>query len=141
MPEILQPRRQVRLLVVEHNSFFPDVSSFDDLTSSNGSIGNLRVRVAEDFDEAVALVRSWSPDVIMFDVYTNVAHSFELIERWRDSAYLVVTSEKHCNDLEARAFKAGAHQFLIKPLTVEEVDTFLNDLVVFLPNQNNQIIN
>jgi len=123
--------RTIRLLLLDDSSFFTE-GMMERCEFEVAEYG-IDVKVVDNLDEAIALVRSWSPDVILFDVYTDLAHSFELLARWKDVAFVVVTSEKHSQEIELRVLEAGASAFLPKPSTLEDIERVLHELLLFVP--------
>jgi DNA-binding NarL/FixJ family response regulator len=123
--------RTIRILFLDDNSFFTD--GVVDQCEIEGAEYGIDARVVDNLDEATALVRSWCPDVILFDAYTAVAHSFELIARWKDVAFVVVMSECHSPEIELRILEAGASAFLPKSSSGEEIDRVLHELLLFVP--------
>lgn len=123
--------RTIRILFLDDNSFFTEGAV--ERCEIDGADYGIDARLVDNLDEAVALVRSWSPDVILFDVYTSLGHSFQLIDRWKDMAFVVVTSERHSREIEHRVLEAGASAFLPKPSTAEEIERILHELLLFVP--------
>lgn len=123
--------RTIRILFLDDHSFFTEGAV--ERCEIDGADYGIDARVVDNLDEAVALVRSWSPDVILFDIYTSIGHSFHLIDRWKDIAFVVVTSERHSQEIELRVLEAGASAFLPKPSTTEEIDRALHELLLFVP--------
>ena len=93
----------------------------------------IKARVVTSPEEAYSCVRSWSPEVIIFDAHTLLAHSFELVSRWKEAAFVIVTSDVHNSELEKRVLDAGASAYLVKPYEADEYERLLDEMIQFVP--------
>jgi DNA-binding response OmpR family regulator len=96
------------------------VSGYDVMTASNG-------------EEALYLVKSMRPDIMLLDVIMPGMDGFEVLQKVRAVSELpvIVISAKPEN--ARKALSLGANDFLAKPLDVDEVVTKIEELL----GQNN----
>ncbi len=79
------------------------------------------VTAVSDGDEALALLETWSPDVMLLDLEMPRMDGFEVLarlradERHRELPVIVVTGREDIAAID-RAFAAGATSFVAKPL-------------------------
>jgi len=86
------------------------------------------VLVAHDGEEALLLVRTHNPDLLLLDIIMPKVNGFEVLQEMRDDATLSATAVIVLTNLsqesdEQEARKYGAHDFVTK------ADVSLNDLL------------
>jgi CheY-like chemotaxis protein len=87
----------------------------------------LNVRVLENIKDAFKLIKLQNPDIIIFDAHTHHFNSLKLIERWREYASVVVTSDFYSKDIEQKVIKTGALAYLSRPHNPDDLeDIFIN---------------
>jgi DNA-binding response OmpR family regulator len=84
------------------------ISGYDVVTASSG-------------EEALALIRSTRPDIILLDVIMPGIDGFEVLQQVRAVSELPVIVFSARPENGHRAFTLGASDFLAKPLDVEEM--------------------
>ena len=82
------------------------------------------VITASSGDQAVSLVREYTPDIILLDVWMPGMDGLETLKNIKEinheSAVIMISG--HANiDMAVQAIKLGAHDFLEKPLSLEKV--------------------
>jgi DNA-binding response OmpR family regulator len=87
---------------------------------------NFRVVAAFDFDAAVRHLSVVDPDVACIDLGLPSASGFELCEHIRRRPHgtglpILVTSDRSFPEDMAHAEEAGAHAFLKKPFTMDQL--------------------
>jgi two-component system NtrC family response regulator len=106
----------------------------DDEETARASLGEILrqdgydVRLAADGEEALALVAATSPDILLTDLRMPKLSGDELLERVRkafpDVAVVLMTA--HGTIASAvRALRAGAEDYLTKPINVDELEHLL----------------
>lgn len=88
--------------------------------------GQYRLHTAEDGHEAIEAHASFKPDVIILDMNMPVKSGLEVMQHIRGVAQdhdvqIVVLTAQDTKALKARAFAAGANDFLGKPFDREEL--------------------
>ncbi|HWG47364.1 MAG TPA: response regulator [Gemmataceae bacterium] len=90
------------------------------------SDSDCEVRTASDGEQALHIVASWHPDLILLDVMMPRISGFEVCKRLRgdstthDIAILMITALDQPSDME-RAVEAGTDDFLSKPINKTEL--------------------
>jgi len=84
------------------------VSGYDILTASNG-------------EEAIDLVKSARPDLMLLDVIMPGMDGFEVLEKLRAFSELPVIVISARSENGEKALSLGANDFLAKPLDVDEM--------------------
>ena len=88
--------------------------------------GYTKVRSASDARDALLLVRSWDPDIVLLDLHMPRLGGTEFIRKIRNSdppstvPVLVLTGDDDPEAL-ARASQAGANACLLKPIDAGEL--------------------
>ena len=93
------------------------------------------VRVATDGDEALALVASYIPDVVLLDVMMPVKSGYEVCRRMRERPEwrhikIVMLSAKGRDTEVSKGVSLGADHYMTKPFStrelIETVDHFFD---------------
>jgi DNA-binding response OmpR family regulator len=83
-------------------------------------------RTAADGEEALDLVKTWRPDLVLLDIMMPKVSGFEVCKRLRadpataDVAVLMVTALDQPSDVE-RAVEAGTDDYLTKPINKSDL--------------------
>ncbi|MCB1011985.1 MAG: response regulator [Microthrixaceae bacterium] len=99
-----------------------------------GRAGYSKVRSATDPREAILLVHSWEPDLVILDLHMPHIGGTEFIERINSGVrptavkVLVVTGDDDPETLD-RAVRAGADATLIKPIDATEMVSTVGGLL------------
>ena len=84
-----------------------------------------KVVTAEDGKEALRLIQSIKPDLIISDLMMPYFSGLELVEHLRDnlqsSIPIIILSASGQEKTVMRAFKLGADDFITKPFSLEEL--------------------
>jgi two-component system, NtrC family, response regulator AtoC len=89
----------------------------------------LKVLAVENAEAALARLWAFEPDLILTDIRMGEMSGLELLERLRQLEHPadVVVMTGHENMRETiRAIRAGAYDYLVKPLNLEELDALVN---------------
>jgi DNA-binding NtrC family response regulator len=85
------------------------------------------VRTAESGEDALNRLDAFDPEVVITDVRMPGMDGLELMERVRDGspADVIVITAHESMDSAVRAMKAGAYDYLVKPLDLSTIDRLL----------------
>jgi len=72
-------------------------------------------------DEAIDLVKSEKPDIIILDVFLPGADGFEVLKELRTFSQLPVIVMSARDSMGPEALKLGATEFLVKPFKPEQL--------------------
>lgn len=105
------------VLVVE------DDSSIVDLVRSNLTVRGFTVIVSRTGDDAVAIVQSDRPDVVLLDLMLPKADGFDVCQQVRavSSVGIIVISARRGEQDKVRALNLGADDYMTKPFGVDEL--------------------
>ncbi len=112
--------RLPRILIVDDNA------QNAELVEEHLSDGNYELRTAYDGEQALQLVRSWHPDLVLLDIMMPRISGFEVCKQIRadpataDTLVLMITALDQPSDID-RAVEAGAHEFVSKPISKAEL--------------------
>lgn len=88
--------------------------------------GGFELRVAEDSEEALALVSDWTPDVLVLDAHLPDTNGFDLLQTLRQQPSLSRTPAFMCSadsmpaDVK-RAAEAGFSGYWTKPVEIARI--------------------
>ncbi|HEX3062338.1 MAG TPA: ATP-binding protein [Usitatibacter sp.] len=116
--------RRLRILVADDN--VDAATSFAALLAARGH----EVRVAHDGAQALAIARSFEPDVAFLDIGMPRVQGYEVARRMREEeatrrTLLVALTGWGRDDDRQRASEAGFDRHLVKPPDPEEIDRIL----------------
>lgn len=107
-----------RILIVD------DLPEFLELISMNLSRDNYEIRKASSGAEALSIVRTWQPDLIVLDVMMPMMDGYEVVQRLRDFEgtadvpVIMLTALKGIPE-ETKGFSSGAVDYISKPFKGE----------------------
>jgi DNA-binding response OmpR family regulator len=87
---------------------------------------NYEVRAARDGEEALRLVESFSPDLVLLDVMMPARNGFEVCEKirdnpaWRGVKIVMLTAKGRAAEIE-KGLALGADAYLSKPFSTKEL--------------------
>ena len=92
------------------------------------------VRVATDGDEALALVASYIPDVVLLDVMMPVKSGYDVCKRIRERAdwrhiKIIMLSAKGRDAEVSKGLSMGADVYVTKPFSTRELMDKIKDLL------------
>ncbi|MGI9104106.1 MAG: response regulator transcription factor [Terriglobales bacterium] len=81
------------------------------------------IRTALDGDEALHVIRDWSPDIVITDLRMPNMDGLELCKKIRAKSQvpIIVLSVKGEDQVKVEALDAGADDYVTKPFSVEEL--------------------
>jgi two-component system, OmpR family, KDP operon response regulator KdpE len=113
---------KIRVLVVDD-----DVKILRFLRSSL-TLAGYDVATVTSGEEALKLVESDKPDIMLLDLFMPVMDGFEVLERIRSASELpVIAFSAHISAAD-RALCLGANRFLSKPFRPDELIKVINSL-------------
>ncbi|MBT1706093.1 LytR/AlgR family response regulator transcription factor [Chryseosolibacter indicus] len=75
---------------------------------------------ASSVDNAIQSINKFTPDVVFLDIHMPTANGFKLLDSFPDREFLIVFTTGH-DDYGIQAIKAGAFDYLLKPIDVDEL--------------------
>ncbi len=84
--------------------------------------------LAESVVSAKALVMSLKPDVVFLDINMPVLDGFDFLKEYEERDFLVVFVSAH-DDYGIKAVKAGAVDYLLKPINIKELKQTIRKLL------------
>ncbi|MCZ8022217.1 MAG: LytTR family DNA-binding domain-containing protein [Cyclobacteriaceae bacterium] len=91
---------------------------------------------AGSVSEAIRLLPKVKPDVVFLDIDMPTQNGFDLLKQIPDRNFLTVITTGH-NQYGIQAVKAGAFDYLLKPIDVDELIETENKLIKALSKKNN----
>ena len=87
---------------------------------------NFKLRTAKSGQEALDAVAEQKPDLILLDLMMPGIDGFEVIRRLRENPstadiQIVILSALNSNEDVVKGFKAGANDFIMKPIIMEKL--------------------
>ena len=93
---------------------------------------NYEVEACTNAEESFDFINSFEPDVILLDIYLTSTNGIELLRKMRNQGILtpviMITGYADVN-IAVQAIKAGAQDFLLKPLDLEQLRIVVNNSV------------
>lgn len=87
------------------------------------------VEICMDAGEAFNSIREFEPDIILLDIYLTTHNGLDLLKDFQKSFFnipvIMITGYSDVN-IAVTAIKAGAFDFLLKPIDLEQLKTVLN---------------
>ena len=110
------------------------VTSLEFLLQEN----DYQIRIARDGEEALRLVESFRPDVVLLDVMMPLRNGFEVCQRIRENPALqrvkIVMLTARGRDAErAKGLALGADAFVTKPFSTKELLAKVAELLPATP--------
>ena len=111
------PTNKGNILVVHDE---PQITRVLKTTLSSHGYGT---RIADDGDEALQVMKDWSPDLLITDLRMPNMDGLELCRRVRETSLIpiIVLSVKGEERTEVEALDAGADDYVTKPFNVNEL--------------------
>jgi DNA-binding response OmpR family regulator len=95
---------------------------------------NFEVYIARDGSEALEILESVIPDVIMLDVMMPKVDGYQTLKlikennKLRNTKVVFLTAKNKDSDIE-RGLKLGADKYLTKPFSVKKIVSEINELI------------
>ncbi|MBE0646502.1 MAG: response regulator transcription factor [Bacteroidales bacterium] len=90
--------------------------------------------MADSVLSAMKLVDSLNPDVVFLDINMPVLDGFDFLDEFQERRFKVVLVTGHC-EFGIRAVKAGATDYITKPINIKELKQCIKNLLIYR-NQN-----
>ncbi len=122
----MSPQPKARVLIVDED---PNASRF---LSSQMLRKGLDVSAASTADEAVRMFRVCDPTLVLLDPAVSGTGSFELVERLKQmkpEAAIILVSAQTTPEFVFRASKAGADDYVAKPIDTKDLDLRVSRLL------------
>ena len=96
--------------------------------------GGYEVRVARNGEEALALVESFNPDLVLLDVMMPLRSGFEVCQRIRENparrhTKIVMLTAKGREAEVSKGLSLGADLYVTKPFSTQELLAQIRDLL------------
>lgn len=127
--------KKIRIIAVD------DVEDILDIIEYNLTKEGMAVQVFSDASEALAEIFRNPPDVVISDRMMPVMDGIELCRRLKSSCFtrnipvLMLTCKGTLKD-RAEAMDAGAHDYVVKPVRMEEL---IRRVKLLLPHRGRQL--
>lgn len=94
------------------------------------------VRIKNSGTDGIEAVRSWKPDVIVLDLMMPVLSGWEVCREIRlfSQTPILILSVIQEEDLLIHALNDGANGYINKPITKNELISYLKELAKMMPN-------
>lgn len=93
---------------------------------------NFDVESCLNANEAFDFINSYEPDVILLDIYLTSTNGIDLLKKMREKGIntpvIMITGYADVN-IAVQAIKAGAQDFLLKPLDLEQLKVVVNNAI------------
>ena len=86
------------------------------------------LRLATQPEEALALVKSFKPQLVFLDIVMPTTDGFELLSSMRDAEFEVIFTTAY-NEYAIQAIRFSALDYLMKPIDADELKTAVNRFV------------
>jgi PAS domain S-box-containing protein len=123
-----QPQKTSLILLAEDNE--ANVSTFSSYLNAKG----YRLIVAKDGEEAIALAKAHTPDIILMDIQMPIMDGLEATKQIRldpnlgNIPIIALTALAMSGDRE-RCLEAGANDYLAKPIKLKELNTTIQRIL------------
>lgn len=84
---------------------------------------------AESAVSAKKLVQLYNPEVVFLDINMPVLDGFDFLEEYDDKKFMVVFVSAH-EEYGIKALKAGADDYLLKPINIKELKQTIKKLLI-----------
>jgi DNA-binding response OmpR family regulator len=111
----MEMKAKNRVLIVD------DERAILKVLSINLKISGYDVITAPGGEEALELVTSAKPDIMLLDILMLPLTGFDVLKKLREFSQIPVIAMTAKNDLGARALKEGANDFIAKPFLPEQL--------------------
>lgn len=91
---------------------------------------------ADDVVSAIALVKNHLPNVVFLDINMPVLDGFDFLDAFEDRKFMVVFVSAH-DEYGINAVKAGAEDYLLKPINIKELKLCVKKLLCINAKKNN----
>jgi two-component system, NtrC family, response regulator AtoC len=122
----MTPHQKVRALIVDEDA------NSSRLLSSEMQHRGMETNTVSGADEAVRAFRVFDPALVVLDPSTGGSAGFELLERLKQmkpEICIVVISEGSDPEFVFQVSKAGADEYLCKPVDLDDLDARLNRIL------------
>ncbi|PJA96758.1 MAG: sigma-54-dependent Fis family transcriptional regulator [Ignavibacteriales bacterium CG_4_9_14_3_um_filter_34_10] len=93
---------------------------------------DFEVEACMDANEVFNFIDSFEPDIILLDIYLTTTNGIELLKKMRQMGIaipvIMITGYADVN-IAVQAIKAGAQDFLLKPLDLEQLRVVVNNSI------------
>jgi two-component system, chemotaxis family, chemotaxis protein CheY len=88
--------------------------------------GYQNIRKAESGDEALTLLQLWSPDLVILDIIMEGTNGMDVLTKIGKTTKVVIVSAIGQDPIIAQARSLGAIDYLVKPVTQEDITHMLH---------------
>ncbi|TCP22649.1 response regulator receiver domain-containing protein [Tenacibaculum skagerrakense] len=95
---------------------------------------NFDVYIARDGGEAIEIVKSVKPDVVLLDIMMPNVDGYQTLEfiksnnELRNIKVVFLTAKNKASDID-KGLKLGADKYLLKPFSIKKIVTEINELL------------
>jgi two-component system, LytTR family, response regulator len=96
------------------------------------------VATATDPENGVEIIEDYKPDIVFLDISMPKMNGFELLEQLKYKDFKLVFTTAH-EAYAMKAIKTHAHDYLLKPIDIEELKTCISNIVNEINKPKNEI--
>ena len=94
-------------------------------------LAGYKVLTAQDGQEAMKLINSNKPDILLLDLLMPVMDGFEVLKKLRVSSHIPVIVLSANRDLEENALELGASVFIAKPFDPDRIAVKVREFLCY----------
>ena len=134
-------KEQVSILVADDNTDFSHTLSTYINTQEDMEV----IAIAKDGNEAVDMITTTSPDIVLLDVIMPHLDGLGVLEKLNamkleKKPICIMLSAVGQDKITQRAISLGADYYIVKPFDIELLIQRIRDIKFFKPTQNNKTI-
>ncbi len=108
--------KEHKILLVDDSSSMQEI-----VAAMVKEAGYAHVRVAQSGDEAITLINLWNPDLVILDIIMEGTNGMEVLAQIGKATKVIIVSAIGQDPIIAQAHALGAVDYLVKPVTSEEI--------------------
>jgi two-component system LytT family response regulator len=98
------------------------------------------VATATDPEKGISLIEDYKPEVVFLDVSMPKMNGFELLDKLQFKNFKLVFTTAH-EEYAIKAIKNKAHDYLLKPIDIEELKNCVNNILIEESNPQKDKVN
>ena len=121
---------EVRVLIVdEHETYCKQLSELAEFVGRSVKVACEHARSGA---EALEMMESWQPSIVLVDAYIPDMNCFDLVHHCLQGLFpVIVASENPSHEIETSAYERGASGYVIKSEDPDELEMLLMEIASF----------